>query len=197
MEPHSHKVLTYIDYRAVSDVFQTIDPPTPSPPSECVLPPAPRRWVGRYTLAGRWGGGGVNISEDARHWIGLLHYNPSTLITNKKKIWKVVGNKKGGGREGGKRLQYVSDRGDRGLHIVWTCTFWEKLLFPLFLVRAKIWGNYLKVAVRTMMQWGSEVPCGQWRCGADWIRSVNHEVGDFSLFGPRLFSSFEDSWSVV
>jgi hypothetical protein len=22
---------------------------------------------------------GVNISEDARHWIGLLQYNPSTL----------------------------------------------------------------------------------------------------------------------
>jgi hypothetical protein len=27
---------------------------------------------------------------------------------------KVVGNEKGGGREAGKRLQYVSDRGDRG-----------------------------------------------------------------------------------
>jgi hypothetical protein len=25
-------------------------------------------------------GWGVNISEDARHWIGLLQYNPSTLI---------------------------------------------------------------------------------------------------------------------
>ncbi len=37
---HHHKVLTYIEYRAVSGVFQTIDPPTPSsPPSECVLPP--------------------------------------------------------------------------------------------------------------------------------------------------------------
>ncbi len=72
-----HKVLTYIEYRAVSGVFRTIDPPpTPSPPSECVLPPHLRRG---YTLAGRWGGGGgVNISEDARHWIGLLQYNPST-----------------------------------------------------------------------------------------------------------------------
>ncbi len=38
-----HKVLTYIVYRAVSGVFQTIDPPTPSPPSECVLPPYQRR----------------------------------------------------------------------------------------------------------------------------------------------------------
>jgi hypothetical protein len=27
-----HKVLTYIEYRAVSGVFRTIDPPSPSPP---------------------------------------------------------------------------------------------------------------------------------------------------------------------
>jgi hypothetical protein len=26
-----HKVLTYVEYRAVSDVFQNIDPPPPSP----------------------------------------------------------------------------------------------------------------------------------------------------------------------
>jgi hypothetical protein len=25
-------------------------------------------------------GWGVNISEDARHWIGLLQYNPSTVF---------------------------------------------------------------------------------------------------------------------
>ncbi len=31
-----------------------------------------------YTLAGRWGGWGVNILEDARHRIGLLQYNLST-----------------------------------------------------------------------------------------------------------------------
>jgi hypothetical protein len=33
----SHKVLTNVEYRAVSGVFQNIDPP-PSTPSECVLP---------------------------------------------------------------------------------------------------------------------------------------------------------------
>ncbi len=44
-----HKVLTYVEYRAVSDVFQNIDPPPPSPPNECVLPPHQRG----YTLAGR------------------------------------------------------------------------------------------------------------------------------------------------
>jgi hypothetical protein len=48
----SHKVLTYVEYRAVSRVFQKIDPPPPSPPSECVLPP-PRTKGGGYTIAGR------------------------------------------------------------------------------------------------------------------------------------------------
>jgi hypothetical protein len=33
-----HKVLTYIEFRAVSDVFKNIDLLPPSPPSECVLP---------------------------------------------------------------------------------------------------------------------------------------------------------------
>ncbi len=40
-----HKVHTYVEYRAVSRVFQNIDPPPPSPPSECVLPPHQRRAV--------------------------------------------------------------------------------------------------------------------------------------------------------
>jgi hypothetical protein len=40
-----HRVLTYVEYRTVSDVFQNIDPPPPSPPSECVLPPHQRRGV--------------------------------------------------------------------------------------------------------------------------------------------------------
>ncbi len=50
----SHKVLlTYVEYRAVSDVFQNIDPPLPSPPSECVLPRTRTRtqWNGPH----RWG----------------------------------------------------------------------------------------------------------------------------------------------
>jgi hypothetical protein len=50
----NHKVLTYVEYRAVSGVFQNIDPPTLSPLSECVLHPHQRR----YTMAGRWGSGG-------------------------------------------------------------------------------------------------------------------------------------------
>ncbi len=39
----THKVLSYVEYRAVSGVFENIDPPPPSPPSECVLPPHQRR----------------------------------------------------------------------------------------------------------------------------------------------------------
>ncbi len=52
----------------MSGVFQNIDPPPPSLPSECEPPPPPplvgggghTRWVER-------GVGGVNILEDARH----------------------------------------------------------------------------------------------------------------------------------
>jgi hypothetical protein len=41
----THKLLTYVEYRAVSSVFQNIDPPPTSPPSECVLTPHQRRRV--------------------------------------------------------------------------------------------------------------------------------------------------------
>ncbi len=69
-----HKVLTYIEYRAVPGVFQNIDPhPLLHPASVS----SPRSKGGRYTLAGRWGGWGVNILEDASHRIGLLQSNLS------------------------------------------------------------------------------------------------------------------------
>jgi hypothetical protein len=48
------------------------------PPSECVLPAHQRRGgtvVHTRRAVRVWG---VNILEDARHWIGLLEYNPST-----------------------------------------------------------------------------------------------------------------------
>jgi hypothetical protein len=51
-------------------------PPPPSPPSECVLPPHQRRGLHtRRAVRGM----GVNILEDAKHVIGLLQYNLSTL----------------------------------------------------------------------------------------------------------------------
>jgi len=43
-----HKVLTYIEYRAVSGVFRTIWPPPPLHPASVSSP----------TIAGRWRGGG-------------------------------------------------------------------------------------------------------------------------------------------
>ncbi len=39
----------YVEYRAVSGVFQNIDPPLPSPPSDVS---SPRTKCGGYTLAG-------------------------------------------------------------------------------------------------------------------------------------------------
>ncbi len=50
-------------------------PPTPPPPSEWVLPQHQRRGVHTRRAVRGWG---INILEDARHWIGLLQYNPST-----------------------------------------------------------------------------------------------------------------------
>ncbi len=76
-EKYSHKS-TYT-YRVQSSVWRLRNywPPTPFPPSECVLPPL-QRWGDTHLPGGEGGGRGVKISEDARRWIGLLQYNPST-----------------------------------------------------------------------------------------------------------------------
>ncbi len=69
----------------MSGVFQNIKILTPPSPLPLASVSSPRtKGGGGGTLAGRWGvggGGGVNILEDARHWIGLLQYNPSTIYT--------------------------------------------------------------------------------------------------------------------
>jgi hypothetical protein len=76
IEACPHKVLTYIEYRAVSGVLRTIDPHPLSTQRVC---PPPATKARGYTLAGRAGVGGQYCSsEDARHWIVLLQYNPST-----------------------------------------------------------------------------------------------------------------------
>ncbi len=63
--PSPNKLLTYVEYRAVSGVFQNIDPPPPlHPASEVHTRRVVRGW-------------GVNILEDARHRIGLFQYNLS------------------------------------------------------------------------------------------------------------------------
>ncbi len=94
-----HKVLSYIEYRAVSGVFQNIDLPPPSPPSERVLPTHQRRGGG---------GGGVHTRRAVRRlifWktpdIGLASYSiislrccpfPSRLI-KRLKIFETASEK--------------------------------------------------------------------------------------------------------
>ncbi len=68
---------TYI-YRVHSSVWRLPNywPPTPTPPSECVLPRTKSGGVHAHRAVRGWG---INSSEDARHWIGLLQYNSSTV----------------------------------------------------------------------------------------------------------------------
>ncbi len=69
------KVLADIEYRAVSGVLRTIDTPPPLHPAS-VSSLCTKRGGGYTCRAVR--GWGVNILEDARHWIGLFKYNPSS-----------------------------------------------------------------------------------------------------------------------
>jgi hypothetical protein len=73
-----HKVLTYIEYRAVSGVFRTTELLIPHPPLHPASVSSPSTKGGRVHTRRAVRGWGVNISEDAWHWIGLLQYNPST-----------------------------------------------------------------------------------------------------------------------
>ena len=74
---YHHKVLTYVEYRAVSGVFQNIDPPPPFHPASVS---SPRTKGGGVHTRRAVSGVGVNILEDARHRIGLLQYNFSTFL---------------------------------------------------------------------------------------------------------------------
>ncbi len=70
-----------VEHRAVSGVFQNIDPPPPLHPVSVSSPrPAPKAGGVHTRRAVR--GWGVNILEDARHWIGLLQFNPYTVSTD-------------------------------------------------------------------------------------------------------------------
>jgi hypothetical protein len=50
----THKVLTNVEYRPVSGVFQNSDPPPP-----CFLPPHQRRGGGTHSPGGEGGGGSI------------------------------------------------------------------------------------------------------------------------------------------
>ncbi len=68
------KVLTYIEYRAVSGVFRTIYPPPPLHPTSVSSPRTKGRGV--HTCRAVRGWGGVNISEDALHWMASYSIIP-------------------------------------------------------------------------------------------------------------------------
>ncbi len=79
----SHPSTTYIEYRAVSGIFRTIDPP---PPLHSASVSSSRTNEGGEHTRRAVRGWGVNISEAARHWIGLLQYNPSTHPSQRKSV---------------------------------------------------------------------------------------------------------------
>jgi hypothetical protein len=62
----------------MSGVFRNIDPPTPSPPGECVPPRLLCGWR-TQSLGGEGVVGGFNSSEDARHCSVLYILTVSTL----------------------------------------------------------------------------------------------------------------------
>ncbi len=57
LELCSFRIWPKSGYRAVSGVFQNIDPPPPHSTQRVCPPPAPKAGGTQYTLAGRWGGG--------------------------------------------------------------------------------------------------------------------------------------------
>jgi hypothetical protein len=71
----------------MSGVFQNIDPPTPSPPGECV-PPAfgagggNTRWVER--------GWGVKSSEDARHCSVIYICKYFVYLHDRLSVWTAL-----------------------------------------------------------------------------------------------------------
>jgi hypothetical protein len=71
-----HKALTYVEYRAVSGVFQNIDPPT----QRVCPPPAPKAGVGGGTHSP---GGEGSIFWDARHIIVKVLLTVSSTINNR------------------------------------------------------------------------------------------------------------------
>jgi hypothetical protein len=71
-----HKVLTYLEYRAMSGVFQNIDPHPPS--THRVCPPPHQRRGGTHSPGGEGVGGQIWKTPD----IGLASYSIIPLRSN-------------------------------------------------------------------------------------------------------------------
>ncbi len=80
-----HKILTYVEYRAVSGVF-CIDPPPPLHPASVSSPPHQRRG---YTRAGRWGGGGSIFWKTPDIWLASYSVIPPLYWCSARKGGKV------------------------------------------------------------------------------------------------------------
>ncbi len=90
---YPHKVLTYVEYKAVPGVFQNIDPPPPSPPGECVPPPPPLvcpppalKPGGTHSPGGEGGGGSIFWKTPA---IGLACYSLISLRVSGSWVMKL------------------------------------------------------------------------------------------------------------
>ncbi len=126
-------------YRVQSSVWRLPNswPPTPSPPSECVLPPHQRRGVHTRRAVREWG---VIILEDARHWIDLLQYKslyglagqavgPGQVLGEQPGLLR----REGGGRQQGGDPQHVRGQGQGG-HQAQARHFQVNLIFVLFVL---------------------------------------------------------------
>jgi hypothetical protein len=80
-KPFCARVLTYKEYRAVSGVFRTklLNPPPPPPFFQPASESSARTKGGGVHARRAVRGWGINKSEDTRHRIGHLQYNPSSL----------------------------------------------------------------------------------------------------------------------
>ncbi len=93
----------------------------------------------------------------------------------------------------------VSDRGDRGLFTIWTCSFWIKIIFPFPVSPAKWISDYfdIKGCGANNLARAHRSSLRQWRCGQNSQRKLwtRFELADFflvraaSLFSLRAFGA--------
>ncbi len=86
----NRQITKYLHIQSTEQCLASSELLTPQPLStqRVYAPPAPKAGGGRAhtPLAVRGWGVNITISEDARHWIVLLQYNPSTRQINRGNI---------------------------------------------------------------------------------------------------------------